>query len=95
MDRIKAELSEGPATPACDPNTDPSELRWTPLLGQSRGRIKRERRRTSSDASVLERCPGRYSVRSARQTVWRETPKVIATPDWDCPLRRSRRMAAV
>ena len=39
--------------------------------------------------------PGRYSVCSARQTVWRETPKVLATADWDCPLRRSRRMAAV
>ena len=32
---------------------------------------------------------------SARQTVWREMPKVRATADWDCPLRRSRRMAAV
>ena len=31
----------------------------------------------------------------ARQTVWRETPKVLATADWDCPLRRSSRMAAV
>ena len=45
--------------------------------------------------------PGRYSVYSvcsvcsARQTVWRETPKVLATADWDCPLRRSSRMAAV
>ena len=39
--------------------------------------------------------PGRYSVCSARQTVWRETPKVLATADWDCPLRRSSRMAAV
>ena len=38
---------------------------------------------------------GCYSVRSARQTVWRETPKVLATEDWDWPLRRSRRMAAV
>ena len=41
------------------------------------------------------RRPCRYSVYSARQMVWRETPKVLATTDWDCPLRRSSRMAAV
>ena len=35
-------------------------LRWTPLLGQSRGRIKRECLRTSSDAGVPEWRPGRY-----------------------------------
>ena len=38
---------------------------------------------------------GRYSDCSARQMVWRETPKVRATADWDCPRRRSSRAAAV
>ena len=46
-------------------------------------------------ASVPEWCRGRYSACSARRTVWRETPKVRATADWDCPLRRSSRMAAI
>ena len=35
------------------------QVRWTPLLGQSRGRIKRKCLRTSRDASVPEWCPGR------------------------------------
>ena len=35
-------------------------LRWTPSVGQSRGRIKRECLRTSSDAGVPEWRPGRY-----------------------------------
>ena len=38
---------------------------------------------------------GCYSDCSARQMVWRETPKVRATADWDCPLRRSSLAAAV
>ena len=46
-------------------------------------------------ASVPEWCRGRYPACSARRTVWRETPKVRATADWDCPLRRSSRMAAI
>ena len=36
-----------------------------------------------------------YSDCSARQMVWRETPKARATADWDWPLRRSSRAAAV
>ena len=46
-------------------------------------------------ASVPEWRRGRYSACSARRTVWRETLKVSATADGDCPLRRSSRMAAI
>ena len=78
---------------ACPPV--PSSGDTTPVLDAAAEEAGRLALMPTTPVRAMPRRPGLYSVCSARQTVWRDTPKVLATADWDWPLRRSSRMAAV